>query len=83
MIQNIAFTIDEADERPGRLDKAILGRFPTSSRALVNAAFAEGGVLLDDRPAAKSDRPRRGGVVTLPRLLERFDRGLWTWFEVL
>ena len=74
MIQNIAFTIDEADERPGRLDKAILGRFPTSSRALVNAAFAEGGVLLDDRPAAKSDRPRRGGVVTLPRLLERADR---------
>lgn len=74
MIHNLAYTIDEADERLGRLDKTILRRFPSSSRTLVNAAFAEGGVLVNGRPAAKSDPPRRGGVVTLPRLLERTDR---------
>lgn len=74
MIQDIVFTLDAADERLNRLDKAVLARFPSSSRALVNAAFAAGDVLLDGRPAAKSAAPRPGGVVALPRLFERADR---------
>ncbi|MGI5870381.1 MAG: RluA family pseudouridine synthase [Kiritimatiellia bacterium] len=74
MIRDIVFTLDEADERLGRLDKALLARFPGSSRALVGAAFAEGAVRLDGREAVKSAPPRRGGVVTLPRLFERADR---------
>ena len=74
MIQDIVFTLDAADERLDRLDKAVLARFPSSSRALVNAAFAAGDVLLDGRPAAKSAAPRPGGVVALHRLFERADR---------
>lgn len=74
MIKDIRFTITDADRREGRLDKIILARFPTSTRAFVNKAFAAGEVEANGKAALKSDSPACGSVITLPQLMERGDR---------
>ncbi len=74
MFHNISFAISENDLRCVRLDKIILARFPTSTRALVNHAFEKATVFIDGSPQPKAFRPTLGSVVTLPQLLESTDR---------
>ena len=74
MLRNISFTMSEDDLRYVRLDKIILGHFPTSTRALVNDAFEKAAVCIDGVPRPKAFRPAEGRVVTLPQLLEGTDR---------
>jgi len=74
MIQDVSFTITPGDLALGRLDKIILARFPSSTRALLGDAFAKDAVFVDGRPCHKAFSPSFGSVVTLPRLLESRDR---------
>ena len=73
---DLDFAFTEEDSAAGRLDKAVLARAPGSTRALVAACFARGGVLADGRPAAKSDRPRPGAAVRVRGLAETADRAV-------
>ncbi len=70
----LSFEFTEADAAAGRLDKAVLARAPGSTRALVAACFAAGGVRADGRPAAKSDRPAPGARIEVSGLAETNDR---------
>ena len=71
---DFSFACTEADVAAGRLDKAVLARAPGSTRALVAACFAAGGVRAGGRPAAKSDRPAPGTRIDVAGLAETGDR---------
>ncbi|MBO7683241.1 MAG: RluA family pseudouridine synthase [Kiritimatiellae bacterium] len=62
-----------ADEGGVRLDAAVLARFPTSTRALVRRAIADGDVLVDGRRAPKGAKLRAGAGVEVRRLEEEAD----------
>ena len=71
---DFSFACTEADVAAGRLDKAVLARAPGSTRALVAACFAAGGVRAGGCPAAKSDRPAPGTRIDVAGLAETGDR---------
>ena len=71
---DLAFACTPEDAVLGRLDRAVLARAPGSTRALVAACFARGGVTLAGRPAAKADRPAPGAEVRVAGLGEASDR---------
>ncbi|MBQ9727666.1 MAG: RluA family pseudouridine synthase [Kiritimatiellae bacterium] len=73
---DFSFAFTDADAAAGRLDKAVLARAPGSTRALVAACFAAGGVLAGERPARKSDRPAPGTRVDVAGLAETRDRAV-------
>jgi 23S rRNA pseudouridine1911/1915/1917 synthase len=52
-----------ADQAGERLDRMLVGLYPAVTRARLQAWIEEGHVLLDGRPARKSDRPRRDQLV--------------------
>ena len=73
---DLAFRCTAEDAALGRLDRAVLARAPGSTRALVSACFARGGVTLAGRPAAKADRPAPGAEVRVSGLAEAADRAV-------
>jgi len=76
MLHNIAFTIEPSDVKIGRLDKIILARFPSSTRAYVHAAFRADMIHVDHVSRPKAFNPPCGAVVTVLSLLERQDRSV-------
>ena len=60
-------------ETTGRLDAALLLMFPSSTRAFVREAVAEGAVLVDGRRAAKGMKLRGGEKVEVRELAEERD----------
>jgi len=70
MIENRVFIQEEGGVR---LDAALFARFPTSSRAFCREACAEGGVLVDGRPAIKGLKLRGGETVLVRALAEACD----------
>ena len=60
------------DQGGGRLDAALCGLLPQLSRSAAQRLIEQGQVLLNGRPAKKSDRPQAGDVldVTLPEVRE-------------
>ena len=60
-------------ETTGRLDAALLLMFPSSTRALVREAVAEGDVLVDGRRAAKGMKLRGGEKIEVRELAEERD----------
>jgi 23S rRNA pseudouridine1911/1915/1917 synthase len=52
-----------ADQAGERLDRVLGGLYPDITRARLQAWIAEGHVLLDGRPARKSDRPRPNQLI--------------------
>jgi len=75
-VTDLAFRCTAEDAALGRLDRAVLARAPGSTRALVSACFARGGVTLAGRPAAKADRPAPGAEVRVSGLAEAADRAV-------
>jgi 23S rRNA pseudouridine1911/1915/1917 synthase len=73
MLSDISFTITEDDVAVGRLDKVILKRFPTSTRAFINRAFLSNSVSADGVVCKKGVVPTCGSVITIPQLLEKSD----------
>ena len=73
---DFAFRCTDEDAARGRLDRAVLARAAGSTRALVAACFARGGVTRDGRPAAKSDRPAPGAEIRVAGLAEASDRAV-------
>lgn len=73
-MRSFSFEFTDADAAAGRLDKAVLARAPGSTRALVAACFAAGGVRAGGRPAAKSDRPAPGARIEVSDLADTNDR---------
>lgn len=71
---DLSFEYTAADAAAGRLDRAVLARAPGSTRALVSACFAAGGVRADGRPAAKSERPGPGTRIDVAGLALTSDR---------
>jgi 23S rRNA pseudouridine1911/1915/1917 synthase len=70
MIEDVSFT---AEKGGGRLDAALLRRFPSSTRALCREACAAGDVLVDGRPALKGLKLRGGEIVLVKALPEAGD----------
>ena len=76
MVSGKSFEIVESGVR---LDAALLRAFPTSTRAFVREAIAEGGVAVrspgaaEARPAAKGMKLRAGTLVLVKSLLEASD----------
>ena len=60
-------------ETTGRLDAALLLMFPSSTRAFVREAVADGAVLVDGRRAAKGMKLRGGEKVEVRELAEERD----------
>jgi len=56
-----------------RLDAAILHAFPTTTRAFVREAIADGGVLVDGKRAAKGVKLHGGEQIEIKELLEERD----------
>lgn len=69
-----SFDFTAEDAAAGRLDKAVLARAPGSTRALVAACFAAGGVRAGGKPAGKADRPAPGARIDVDGLAETADR---------
>jgi 23S rRNA pseudouridine1911/1915/1917 synthase len=72
MIEEQTFTAEEK-ERGQRLDCALLGRFPSSSRAFCKQAVDWGGVLVNGKPALKGSKLRLGDTVRVLKLKETND----------
>ena len=72
---SFSFELTDADSTD-RLDKAVLARAPGSTRALVAACFAAGGVRADGKPASKSDRLAAGTRIDVAGLAETGDRAV-------
>ena len=70
MIEDKAFTVETGGIR---LDAALLSQFPTSTRAFCRAAYAEGDVKVNGRPAIKGQKLRGGEDVHVHRLAEACD----------
>ena len=75
-MRSFSFGFTAEDAAAGRLDKAVLARAPGSTRALVAACFAAGGVRAGGRAAAKSDRPAPGTRIDVADLAETGDRAV-------
>ena len=69
MLSELAFV----NSYVGRLDAAVLSRFPTTTRAFVREAVEAGEVLVDGRRAAKGLKLRGGETVEVKRLAEAAD----------
>jgi len=72
MIRNAAFVV-EPSESGKRLDAALLGRFPTSTRAFCRQAVDATDVLVGGQPAVKGRKLRPGESVDVRRLKEASD----------
>ena len=70
MIEDRTFTVEEGGVR---LDAALLLMFPSSTRAFVREAVADGAVLVDGRRAAKGMKLRGGEKVEVRELAEERD----------
>ena len=70
MIEDRTFTVEEGGVR---LDAALLLMFPSSTRAFVREAVAEGAVLVDGRRAAKGMKLRGGEKIEVRELAEERD----------
>ena len=69
MLSDLAFV----NSYVGRLDAAVLSRFPTTTRAFVREAVEVGEVLVDGRRVAKGLKLRGGETVEVKRLAEAAD----------
>jgi 23S rRNA pseudouridine1911/1915/1917 synthase len=70
LIEDRTFTVEEGGVR---LDAALLLMFPSSTRAFVREAVAEGAVLVDGRRAAKGMKLRGGEKIEVRELAEERD----------
>lgn len=75
-MRSFSFDCSVEDVAAGRLDKAVLARAPGSTRALVAACFAAGGVRAGGRTASKSGRPEPGVRIDVSGLAETGDRAV-------
>lgn len=70
MIENVTFIVEKDG---GRLDAALLHRFPSSTRAFCREACEAGNILVNGRPAIKGLKLRGGETVEVKSLAEADD----------